>query len=94
MGASGLFGLRAPIVLLALGVMIFSGTLYVMALTDLRWLGMVNAEEYALLQKRDELRDKVVHVDDFPFDYDVTTAAQRHVSATHTVAREVAGLAL
>jgi acyl-CoA dehydrogenase len=56
--------------------------------------GVVNAEEYALLQKRDELRDKVVHVDDFPFDYDVTTAAQRHVSATHTVAREVAGLAL
>ena len=41
LGASGLFGLRAPIVLLALGVMIFSGTLYVMALTDLRWLGMV-----------------------------------------------------
>ena len=56
--------------------------------------GVVNAEEYALLQKRDELRDKVVHVDDFPFDYDVTTAAQRHVSATHTVAREAAGLAL
>ena len=53
--------------------------------------GVVNAEEYALLQKRDELRDKVVHVDDFPFDYDVNTAAQRHVSATHTAAREAAG---
>jgi acyl-CoA dehydrogenase len=53
--------------------------------------GVVNAEEYALLQKRDELRDRVVHVDDFPFDYGVTTAAQRNVSATHARDREAVG---
>jgi uncharacterized membrane protein YgdD (TMEM256/DUF423 family) len=41
LGASRLRGLRTLIVLLALGTMVFSGTLYVMALTDLRWLGMV-----------------------------------------------------
>jgi uncharacterized membrane protein YgdD (TMEM256/DUF423 family) len=41
LGASRLPDLKAPIVLLALGTMVFSGTLYVMALTDLRWLGMV-----------------------------------------------------
>ncbi len=52
--------------------------------------GVVNAEEYALLQKRDELRDKVVRVDDFPFDYDVITAAQRNVGATHAGDREAA----
>ena len=53
--------------------------------------GVVNAEEYALLQKRDELRDRVVHVDDFPFDYGVTTAAQRNVSATHARDCEAVG---
>jgi uncharacterized membrane protein YgdD (TMEM256/DUF423 family) len=41
LGASRLPDLKAPIVLLALGTMVFSGTLYVMALTDQHWLGMV-----------------------------------------------------
>ncbi|WP_301101258.1 acyl-CoA dehydrogenase [Propionivibrio sp.] len=31
--------------------------------------GLVNAEEYALLKRRNQLRDIVIHVDDFPFDY-------------------------
>ena len=32
-------------------------------------MGVVSAEEYALLKRRNELRDIVIHVDDFPFDY-------------------------
>jgi len=32
-------------------------------------LGVVTADEYALLKRRNELRDIVIHVDDFPFDY-------------------------
>jgi acyl-CoA dehydrogenase len=31
--------------------------------------GVVSAEEYALLKRRNALRDFVIHVDDFPFDY-------------------------
>jgi acyl-CoA dehydrogenase len=31
--------------------------------------GVISAEEYALLQRRGELRDKVIRVDDFPFDF-------------------------
>ena len=34
-------GRRAPAALLTLGICIFSGTLSVMALTDMRWLGAV-----------------------------------------------------
>ena len=34
-------GRRTPAALLALGVCIFSGTLYAMALTDMRWLGAI-----------------------------------------------------
>jgi uncharacterized membrane protein YgdD (TMEM256/DUF423 family) len=37
----GLSRLRLPAVLLGLGVLIFSGSLYAMALTGLRWLGAV-----------------------------------------------------
>jgi len=44
--------------------------------------GVVNAEEYAVLKRRDELRDIVVRVDDFPFHFDVATATKRHVAAT------------
>ncbi len=40
-GASGRRRLAAPAWLLGAGAAIFSGTLYVMALTDLRWLGAV-----------------------------------------------------
>ena len=40
-GASGLRGLAAPAWLLGAGALIFSGTLYIMALTGLRWLGAV-----------------------------------------------------
>ena len=32
-------------------------------------MGLVSAEEYAVLKRRNELRDIVIHVDDFPFDY-------------------------
>ncbi len=32
-------------------------------------MGVVSAEEYALLKRRNHLRDIVIHVDDFPFDY-------------------------
>jgi acyl-CoA dehydrogenase len=45
-------------------------------------LGVVSAEEYAVLKRRDELRDIVVHVDDFPYDFDVATAFKRNVAAT------------
>ena len=48
--------------------------------------GVVNAEEYAVLQRRDELRDIVVRVDDFPFDFDVATANKRNVQ---TVTEEI-----
>lgn len=40
-GAAALPGTRGVAILLALGVLLFSGSLYVMALTNLRWLGMV-----------------------------------------------------
>ena len=42
--------------------------------------GVVTADEYAVLRRRNELRDIVVRVDDFPFDYGVATAVQRQVS--------------
>jgi acyl-CoA dehydrogenase len=44
--------------------------------------GVVSDEEYAVLKRRDELRDIVVRVDDFPFDFDVATANKRQVAAT------------
>jgi len=40
-GAARLPGTRLPVWLLTLGTLIFAGSLYVMALTQLRWLGMV-----------------------------------------------------
>jgi uncharacterized membrane protein YgdD (TMEM256/DUF423 family) len=40
-GAARLPGTRLSVWLLALGTLIFSGSLYVMALTGARWLGMV-----------------------------------------------------
>lgn len=40
-GAAALPGTRGVAILLALGVLFFSGSLYVMALTGTRWLGMV-----------------------------------------------------
>jgi len=40
-GAAALPGTRGIAILLAIGVLLFSGSLYVMALTNLRWLGMV-----------------------------------------------------
>ena len=32
-------------------------------------MGVISADEYALLKRRNELRDIVIHVDDFPHDY-------------------------
>ncbi len=46
--------------------------------------GVVSAEEYEVLQRRDELRDIVIRVDDFPFDFDVATANKRNVAPTVT----------
>ena len=40
-GAARLPGTRLSVWLLALGTLLFSGSLYVMALTGARWLGMV-----------------------------------------------------
>ena len=40
-GAAALPGTRTVAILMALGVLLFSGSLYVMALTGTRWLGMV-----------------------------------------------------
>lgn len=40
-GAAALPGTRPVAILMALGVLVFSGSLYVMALTGMRWLGMV-----------------------------------------------------
>ncbi len=40
-GAARLPGTRFSVWLLALGTLIFSGSLYVLALTGMRWLGMV-----------------------------------------------------
>ena len=36
--------------------------------------GVINAAEYEVMKRRNHLRDIVVHVDDFPFDYGVATA--------------------
>ena len=36
--------------------------------------GVINAAEYEVMKRRNHLRDIVVHVDDFPFDYNVATA--------------------
>ena len=40
-GAARLPGTRLSVWLLALGTLVFAGSLYVMALTGMRWLGMV-----------------------------------------------------
>jgi acyl-CoA dehydrogenase len=42
--------------------------------------GVVTAEEYAVLKRRDELRNIVIRVDDFPFDFDIATANKRDVA--------------
>jgi acyl-CoA dehydrogenase len=39
--------------------------------------GVVTESEYAVLQRRNELRDIVIRVDDFPFDYGVASALKR-----------------
>lgn len=36
--------------------------------------GVINAAEFEIMKRRNHLRDIVVHVDDFPFDYNVATA--------------------
>jgi len=36
--------------------------------------GVINAAEFELMKRRNHLRDIVIHVDDFPFDYNVATA--------------------
>lgn len=41
LGALALGARRVPIALFLLGILIFSGTLYTMALTNMRWLGAI-----------------------------------------------------
>ena len=36
--------------------------------------GIVTADEYAVLQRRNKLRDIVIHVDDFPHDFGLSNA--------------------
>jgi uncharacterized membrane protein YgdD (TMEM256/DUF423 family) len=48
-GAARLDGLRAAAALLLAGTLVFSGSLYAMALTDLRWLGAVTPVGGALM---------------------------------------------
>lgn len=48
-GAARLPGSRLAVWLLALGTLIFAGTLYVMALTGMRWLGAVTPLGGALM---------------------------------------------
>ena len=35
---------------------------------------MISAEEYAVVERRNRLRDKVIRVDDFPYDFDLRAA--------------------
>jgi acyl-CoA dehydrogenase len=35
---------------------------------------VISTEEFAVLQRRGELRDKVIRVDDFPFDFGLRAA--------------------
>jgi acyl-CoA dehydrogenase len=39
--------------------------------------GMVTAAEYAVLERRNQLRDIVIRVDDFPFDFGIASAMKR-----------------
>ena len=41
LSVAGMQGLRLPAAMIAAGVLIFSGSLYAMAITDARWLGAV-----------------------------------------------------
>ncbi|HJV25269.1 MAG TPA: acyl-CoA dehydrogenase domain-containing protein, partial [Aromatoleum sp.] len=36
--------------------------------------GVITADEFALLKRRGELRDKVIRVDDFPYDFGLREA--------------------
>lgn len=42
----------------------------------------MNAEEFAVLKRPAELRDIVVRVDDFPYDFDVAAVTKRDVAAS------------
>ncbi|MBC9072619.1 acyl-CoA dehydrogenase [Thauera sp. CAU 1555] len=39
-----------------------------------REAGVISAEEYAVVERRNRLRDKVIRVDDFPYDFDLRAA--------------------
>lgn len=47
-------------------------------------MGQISQSEYALAQERDRLRDKVIHVDDFPFDLGLSKMQASPSSTTHT----------
>jgi uncharacterized membrane protein YgdD (TMEM256/DUF423 family) len=49
MSAAPIARMRLPAVMLAIGVLIFSGTLYAMALTGARWLGAITPIGGALM---------------------------------------------
>jgi uncharacterized membrane protein YgdD (TMEM256/DUF423 family) len=49
LGAAPIAGIGRPALLLGIGILIFSGSLYLMALTDMRWLGAVTPIGGALM---------------------------------------------
>ncbi|PKO83185.1 MAG: acyl-CoA dehydrogenase [Betaproteobacteria bacterium HGW-Betaproteobacteria-11] len=46
--------------------------------------GVIDSEEYAILQRRNALRDRVIRVDDFPFDFGRATEIRPHVAERAT----------
>lgn len=51
-------------------------------------LNQISDEEYALLRERDRLRDKVIHVDDFPFDLGLAKMQTATGSSTSHTTKE------
>ncbi|HET6718169.1 MAG TPA: acyl-CoA dehydrogenase domain-containing protein, partial [Rhodocyclaceae bacterium] len=45
--------------------------------------GVISADEYAIVKRRNELRDIVIRVDDFPFDLGVTVRREPPAELRH-----------
>jgi len=41
-----------------------------------RQAGVISEQDYALVERRNQLRDKVIRVDDFPYDLGLKAAVQ------------------
>ncbi len=58
-------------------------------ITDLaHQMDQISDEEYALVRERDRLRDKVIHVDDFPFDLGLAVMQADASTSTSTLPKE------